>query len=264
MYPYLFEIGPVTVASFGLMVATGFLVAMHILGRELKSSGIAEPTEVAGMVINTALIGGLLGSKGYFLFIEVNEPLFSEQWFELLSLKNLGYGLTWYGVFIVATTAVLWRIKRKQLPVLVIADCAVIALAIGYAIGRIGCQLAGDGDYGVPTDLPWGMAYPNGTVPTLEKVHPAPVYETLSHLFIFVLLKALSKITWIPGQLVAVYFVLAGVARFGVEIIRLNPRVVFGLSEAQIISVLLIIVGLIWGIMLFRQPKDNAIRVRAQ
>jgi phosphatidylglycerol:prolipoprotein diacylglycerol transferase len=107
------------------------------------------------------------------------------------------------------------------------------------------------------------MAYPNGTVPTLEKVHPAPVYETLSHLFIFVLLKALSKITWIPGQLVAVYFVLAGIARFGVEIIRLNPRVVFGLSEAQIISVLLIIVGLIWGIMLFSQPKDNAIRVRA-
>jgi len=257
MYPYLFEIGPITVASFGLMVATGFLVAMHVLGRELKRSGIVESSEVATLVIHTALIGGLIGAKGYFLLIEAGEPLFSEQWFDLLSFKNLGYGLTWYGGFVVATVAVLWRLKRKQLPALVIADNAVIALAIGYAIGRIGCQLAGDGDYGVPTDLPWGMAYPDGVVPTSEKVHPAPVYETLSHLIIFVTLKILRRSTWVPGQLVAGYFVLAGIARFGVESIRLNPRIAFGLSEAQIISVLLIIVGLIWGAMLCRQPRSK-------
>ena len=257
MYPYLFEIGPFTVASFGLMVATGFLVALRVLGRELQSSDIAEPSEVAGMVINTALIGGLIGSKGYFLFIEAYEPLFSDQWFDLLSFENLGYGLTWYGGFIVATAAVLWRLKSKQLPVLVVADGAVIALAVGYAIGRIGCQLAGDGDYGVPTDLPWGMAYPDGVVPTTEKVHPAPVYETLSHLLIFAILRMSRKMAWVPGQLVAVYFVLAGIARFGVESIRLNPRVAFGLSEAQIISVLLILVGLIWGGMLFRQPRRS-------
>ena len=148
MYPYLFEIGPFTVASFGLMVATGFMVALYVLGHELQRSEISEPSEVAGMVINTALIGGLIGSKGYFLFVEAYEPLFSDQWFDLLSFENLGYGLTWYGGFVVATASVLWRLKSKRLPVLVVADGAVIALAVGYAIGRIGCQLAGDGDYG--------------------------------------------------------------------------------------------------------------------
>ena len=262
MYPYLFEIGPITVASFGLMVAIGFLVALHVLGRELQYNDIDEPSEVAALVIHTALIGGLIGAKGYFLLIETPEPLFSDQWFDLLRLENLGYGLTWYGGFIVATIAVLLRLRRKQLPALVIADNAVIALAIGYAIGRIGCQLAGDGDYGVPTDLPWGMAYPDGVVPTSEKVHPAPVYETLSHLLIYATLKMLRRSIWAPGQLVAVYFFLAGIARFGVESIRLNPRIAFGLSEAQIISLLLIFVGLIWGGILFRQHRGGIDEVK--
>ena len=107
---------------------------------------------------------------------------------------------------------------------------------------HLGVTEAGDGDYGVPTDLPWGMAYPDGVVPTTQKVHPAPVYETLSHLVIFAILKMSRRMAWVPGQLVAVYFVLAGIARFGVESIRLNPKVAFGLTEAQIISVILIII----------------------
>ena len=125
-----------------------------------------------------------------------------------------------------------------------------MALAIGYGIGRIGCQLAGDGDYGVATDLPWGMAYPNGVVPTLEKVHPAPVYETLLGLAIFAILWRLRLRFEKPGQLFSLYLVLAGAARFAVEIIRLNPDVVWGLSAAQLISLVMIAAGIGLGIRL--------------
>ncbi|MGY8823333.1 MAG: prolipoprotein diacylglyceryl transferase, partial [Candidatus Latescibacterota bacterium] len=123
---------------------------------------------------------------------------------------------------------------------------------VGYAIGRIGCQLAGDGDYGAPTDLPWAMAYPNGVVPTLEKVHPAPVYETLSHLSIFAFLWWARKKISTPGLSFCIYLSLAGLARFGVETIRINPRVFWGLSEAQLISIAMMAVGLLWGLWLWR------------
>ena len=179
MYPYLLHIGPITIASFGLMVALGFLAAPAVLTRELKRREVPEGEELASSIITTAMIGGLIGSKLCFVLFETPADL---EWGELFDVIFSGYGLTWYGGFIVATAAVVWQMHRRSAPLLTVADAGAMALAVGYAIGRIGCQLAGDGDYGVPTDLPWAMAYPNGVVPTLEKVHPAPVYETLSHL----------------------------------------------------------------------------------
>ena len=158
-----------------------------------------------------------------------------------------------------AAAAIAYQVRRRGAPVLQVADAAGLALALGYAIGRIGCQLAGDGDYGTPTDLPWAMAYPNGVVPTIEKVHPAPVYETLSHLGIFALLWATRKKIAIPGLSFCLYLVLAGVARFAVEIVRLNPRVLWGLSEAQLISIVMVVVGLGWGAYLVRAGGHAAI-----
>jgi phosphatidylglycerol:prolipoprotein diacylglycerol transferase len=118
--------------------------------------------------------------------------------------------------------------------------------------------LAGDGDYGTATDLPWAMAYPNGVVPTLEKVHPAPVYETLSHLSIFALLWFTRKKISIPGLSFCIYLFLAGVARFGVETVRINPRVLWDLSEAQLISIAMVLVGLLWsGYLLRLNPVAN-------
>jgi len=134
-----------------------------------------------------------------------------------------------------------------------VADAAGICLAIGYAVGRIGCQLAGDGDYGIPTDLPWAMAYPDGVVPTFEKVHPTPVYETLSHLGIFGLLWATRLRLQTPGLSFCLYLVLAGTARFLVEFIRINQKVLWGLSDAQLLSVVMIVVGLVWGGRLLKQ-----------
>jgi len=257
MYPYLFEIGPITIASFGLMVALGFLAALQVLSREFVRKDIKGGGELASSIITTAMVGGLVGAKLYFVLFETPANL---EWGELFDLVFSGYGLTWYGGFIVAAAAITWQVHRHRLPVLQVADAAGIALALGYAIGRIGCQLAGDGDYGVPTDLPWAMAYPNGVVPTLEKVHPAPVYETLSHLSIFALLWWTRKNISPPGLSFCLYLGLAGLARFGVESIRINPRVLWGFSEAQLISIAMMAVGLVWGFWLWRtgaQTKER-------
>ena len=240
MYPYLLQIGPITIASFGLMVALGFLAALQVLSRELQRREVADAADLASSIITTAMIGGLIGAKLYFVLFETPPNL---EWGELFDLVFSGYGLTWYGGFIVATAAVIWQMRRRAVPVLQVADATGMALALGYAIGRIGCQLAGDGDYGAPTDLPWGMAYPNGVVPTLEKVHPAPVYETVAHLAIFAILWKTRETIGPPGLSFCAYLVLSGMARFSVETIRINPRVLWGLSEAQLISAAMIAVG---------------------
>ena len=134
-------------------------------------------------------------------------------------------------------------------------DAIGIGLALGYAVGRIGCQLAGDGDYGVPTELPWGMAYPNGVVPTLERVHPAPVYETLMGLGIFGILWSTRKHLQTLGLSFCLYLILSGTARFLVEFVRLNPEVFWGLSAAQGISLVLIGVGTGGGFWLLRRSS---------
>ncbi|MBI2503765.1 MAG: prolipoprotein diacylglyceryl transferase [Candidatus Latescibacteria bacterium] len=246
MYPFLFEIGSFRLPTFGLMVALGFLAALWVLQRELPRKGF--DAELGSSIITAGMIGGLVGAKLYFVLFEMPGATWKETFAALFS----GSGLTWYGGFAVAAIAIYAIIKKRGVPFLPIADAAGMALAIGYAIGRIGCQLAGDGDYGVPTDLPWGMAYPDGVVPTLEKVHPAPVYETLLGLATFALLWQLRTRLQIPGQLFSLYLVLAGAARFAVEIIRLNPDVLWGLSAAQLISLVMIAAGIGLGIRLWR------------
>lgn len=137
------------------------------------------------------------------------------------------------------------------------------ALAIGQSIGRLGCQISGDGDWGLPSTLPWAMAYPNAivgwnsqTVLTLDehgqlvsaffpgvRVHPTPVYETILYLGLFVLLWSLRKRGFAEGRLFFLYLILAGVIRFAVEFLRINRRVFVGLSEAQLIAIGMIIFG---------------------
>ena len=122
-------------------------------------------------------------------------------------------------------------------------DTAAVPLALGYAVGRVGCQLSGDGDYGKATDLPWGMAYPDGTVRTLDRVQPTPVYETVTLGLVALLLWHLRD-RMRPGALFSLYLVLAGVERLLVEFIRRNDHVLLGLTEAQLVSIAMIAGGL--------------------
>ena len=252
MYPYWLEIGGYRLPTFGPMVVLGFLAAHFFIKKELQRKG-ADP-ELASSIITAAILGGLGGAKLYFVLFELPAQA---SWREFFGADFSGSGLTWYGGFVVAATAIVWVIRRHGMSLGATADASGIGLAIGYAIGRIGCQLAGDGDYGVPTDLPWGMAYPDGVVPTLAKVHPAPVYETLMGLAIFGVLWSARKRITIPGLSFYLYLIMTGMARLSVEFVRLNPRVLWGLTSAQLISVVLMVVGVGGVVYLLRTRRGR-------
>ncbi len=250
MYPYWLEIGGFRLPTFGPMVVLGFLSAHVVIKSELRRRGI--DAELSTSLITAAILGGLAGAKLYFVLFEIPD---GATWGETLRAVFSGSGLTWHGGFLVATAAVIWTIRRHAAPLPATADAIGMGLALGYAIGRIGCQLAGDGDYGVPTDLPWGMAYPKGVVPTEEIVHPAPVYETLLGLATFGLLWRMRRaLEGRPGLLFCAYLLLAGGARFGVETIRLNPPVLLGLTGAQLFSLALVAVGIGAGARVLGRP----------
>ena len=232
------EIGPLTLQTFGIMFALGFIGAGLILAKRLKELG--KPPDWAYEVIFCGLIGGVVGSRLDYLI---------ENWDKVSDdlIGNLvsGSGLVWYGGIIGGALAVLlWARWRRILNVGLLDLCAV-PLAVGYAVGRIGCQLSGDGDYGEAWDGPWAMAYPEGTVPTTEEVHPTPVYETLAMGGVaFLLWRWRDRFR--PGILFALYLVLAGLERFLVEFVRRNEVVLAGLTFAQLLSLAMIAAGGAW------------------
>jgi phosphatidylglycerol:prolipoprotein diacylglycerol transferase len=188
-----------------------------------------------------ALIFGIVGSKLFHLF---------EHWDEFIENPMMAFspaGLTFLGGFLLAAFVIFVYIRKKKISFLLIADMNAPGLALAYGIARIGCHLSGDGDYGVISELPWAYSYVNGVVPTYPgiTVHPTPIYELICSVLIFVFLWYVRKKTSKNGELFAYYLVLTSIARFFVEIIRLNTKIFIGLTEAQLISLLLFIVGLI-------------------
>jgi len=164
------------------------------------------------------------------------------------SLLISRFGFAWFGGFLGGFVALVFLAKHYRIPVLEFMDLCSPAAAVGYAIGRIGCLLSGDGDYGVPTKLPWGMSFPNGVVPTTERVHPTPIYEFLIWMLIAVILWQLGKKALggeAPGRVFCAYLILTGGARFLVEFIRINPRSFLGMSNAQTASLVSILLGIV-------------------
>jgi phosphatidylglycerol:prolipoprotein diacylglycerol transferase len=251
VYPEI-HIGPLTLQTFGLMFALAFLAAGALVAKRLKEIG--KPVDWAYEMGFAALLGGVVGSRLYFVvqnYDSVKDDL----------LGNLfgGSGLVWYGGAIGGALAVLiWAWYRDFLR-LALLDLAAPALALGYAIGRVGCQLSGDGDYGKPWNGPWAMSYPDGTVPTDRTVHPTPIYETLAMgLGAWILWQLRDRFR--TGVLFAIYLVYAGAERFLVEFIRRNSDVALGLTGAQLESLAMMIVGVLW-IWAVRQRHGSISRV---
>lgn len=237
MQPEL-EIGPLTLQTFGIMFALGFIAAGALVARRLKEVG--KPVDWAYEMIFAALIGGIVGAR--LDFVIQNYDSVSD---DLLGNIFSGAGLVWFGGAVGGAIGVLiWARFRRMLDLSLLDICAP-GLAIGYAVGRIGCQLSGDGDYGIPWDGPWAMAYPDGTVPTDVPVHPTPIYETLAMGLVTYVLWRL-RFSFRPGLLFALYLVLAGAERFLVEFIRRNDEVALGLTQAQLLSVAMILAGAAW------------------
>jgi phosphatidylglycerol:prolipoprotein diacylglycerol transferase len=237
-----------TLQSFGLMMALGFVVAGLAAGKYLKELG--RPVDWAYEMIFGALIGGIVGARLWWI-----GENFSDAKDDLLGSLFSGSGLVWYGGAIGGAIGVLlWAWRRKVLD-LTTLDVAAVPLAAGYAIGRIGCQLAGDGDYGKAWNGPWAMTYPHGTVPTTTPVHPTPIYETLTMGIVAIVLWRLRH-RYRPGTLFALDLVLAGAERFLVEFLRRNPAELLGLTQPQLISIVMIAGGIAW--LALRGAQDTA------
>jgi phosphatidylglycerol:prolipoprotein diacylglycerol transferase len=229
------HIGPLDLKTFGICFACGFLVSGLILGRRFRELG--RPVDWSYEMVFAALIGGLVGSR--IDYILQNWDKVSG---DLLGNIFSGSGLVWFGGMVGGALGVcLWARWRGFLgwPLF---DAAAVPLAVGYAIGRVGCQLSGDGDYGTHSDLPWAMSYPDGTVPTTDTVHPTPVYETLAMGIAGVVLWRLRD-RFAPGVLFGLYLIFAGIERFLVEFIRRNEEIVAGLTQPQLISLAMLALG---------------------
>jgi len=232
------HIGPLTLQTFGICFGLGFLLCGLVLARRFKEIG--KPRDWAYEMIFAALVGGLVGARLDYL---------AQNWdkvsHDLLGNIFSGSGLVWLGGLVGgAIGVVIWAYRRKWLG-LPLLDVAAVPLSLGYAIGRIGCQLSGDGDYGIKSDLPWAMAYPKGTVPTTTEVHPTPVYETLAMGTVALVLWNLRD-RYRPGVLFALYLVLAGVERILIEFIRRNDELALGLTLPQWLSVVMVLAGGVW------------------
>jgi len=233
------EIGPIQ--TFGLLFALNFVGWGAVAARRLRELG--RPVDWAYEMVLVALAGGLVGAKLYWA-IDNGELALSE----LFS----GSGLTWYGGLLGGTlTMVVWARWRGFLS-LDLLDIAAVGLPIGYAIGRVGCQLSGDGDYGQPWDGPWAMAYPDGTVPTTEEVHPTPIYESIvMALVAWALWRLRDRVR--RGALFALYLVIAGLERFLVEFLRRNPETVGPFTDAQLWAAALVVLGIVGVALLLRR-----------
>ncbi|MFM8527621.1 MAG: prolipoprotein diacylglyceryl transferase [bacterium] len=242
------QIGPLTLQTFGICFALGFLASGAVISRRFRELGYLP--ERAWEAIGAALIGGLIGARLDYLIQNASEM-------EGGIIANLftGSGLVWFGGLIGGAIAViLWARWRKCLGDDLMGAVAV-ALAIGYSIGRVGCQLSGDGDYGVAWDGPWAMAYPDGVVPIDTPVHPTPIYETLVMGLVALGLWHLRNV--VSGKaLLAIYLVCAGLERLLVELIRRNDAVLLGLTQAQVIACVMILGGAAW--LLWLDRNDGA------
>ncbi len=234
MYPVLFSVGGFEITSFGVLVAVAALVGIAMFRRELARSGLPEDA-VDGSIIG--VLGGLAGSKLLWVAEHMGEEPFSG----LLFSRG---GLSWFGGLVGGVGAALLYFVVKGYPLVRTIAAASPALAAGHAIGRVGCFLVGD-DYGRPTDLPWGVAFPLGLPPTVERVHPTQLYEA-----VFLVLLTVILVRWrragVPDPVVlGRYLALGGAARFLIEFIRINERVLGGLTVAHWAALVMILTGVV-------------------
>ena len=250
MIPELFRIGSFAISPFGVMMVMAFFTAYLQLNWGLRRLGIGDEEDASAIVLAGG-IGGVAGAKIYYAILQGD-------WSTLLER----YGLVWYGGFLLGLLAVLWTVKRRRLARWETVDAAAPALALGYAVGRIGCFLVGD-DYGIPTCLPWGVSFRYGLPPTqagilrdlfgvqipdgvaddtLLAVHPTQLYETLACLAIWIVGRRLLKAQRRAGTTTLVVASLLAVERFAVEILRAkDDRFLGHFTVAQLISVLVLL-----------------------
>jgi len=234
LYPELFRIPGLDypISTFGVMLAAAFLTGFWITAKRMQEEGL-DP-ELASTLLIYAMFGGLLGSKLYYTIdvgIRTGAP-FTDLFFARA-------GITWYGGLFGGTLACWIGARIHKIDFRTLANCSASTLAVGQALGRVGCFLVGD-DYGKPTDVPWAVTFPEGAPPTLEHVHPTQLYEVAWLLPVagFLWLRR-HRSPFVFGE----YLALNGLGRIVIENWRVNPVVALGMTEPQWIGVGLVVAG---------------------
>ncbi len=249
IYPFILHLGPFEVTGYGIMMMVGFLMGGWIITLELRRRQLNE--EYAADITVAAVIGGIVGAKLWYWVLNGG------------SLFSRG-GLVWYGGFLGGALAVVLNGVRLKVPFRWTTQLTAPALAAAYGLGRIGCFIVND-DYGHPTNLPWGVRFPQGLPPTTAQqmqetfgipvppgtdpatvlaVHPTQLYEATLMLLAFTVLWKYRRADRPIGWLFGLYLVFAGVERFLMEIVRAKDDRFFGpFTIAQLVSVVLVLVG---------------------
>jgi phosphatidylglycerol:prolipoprotein diacylglycerol transferase len=262
VYPFVIHLGPLEITGYGLMLMVAFLMGGWLIARQLRENNLRE--DYAADMVAAAVVGGIIGAKLWYVAL-TRDPgaLFSRG------------GLVWYGGFIGGALAVILNGWRLRVPIRWTMQLGAPALAAAYALGRVGCFLVND-DYGGPTNLPWGVKFPNGSPPstaanlhgfgvivppgvdpsTVLTVHPTQLYEVAAMLIAFALLWVLRKNGRPVGWLFGAYLVLAGVERFLVEILRAkDDRLLGAFTLAQLTSVILVAIGTVLMVLWRKGPS---------
>lgn len=279
MYPVIFELpewvpllGGEAITSFGVFMLFAFLTGGYVLRAELRRIG--EEPDRAWDIVFMAVVGGIVGAKLYYVLLNYRE--LAENPVAMIFSRG---GLVWYGGFLLATALIVWEIRRQKMPLAATADAIAPALALSYAVGRIGCFLVGD-DWGRPTDSWVGIRFPRGTPPSsvdeiqrtfgievdpalverygqIVPVHPTQLYEVgMSTLIFFVLWRLRG--THAPGWLFMLWLALAGTERFLVEFLRAKDDRFFGaLTLAQMISLGVVAVGVVGVLRTSRRARPE-------
>ena len=259
MYPFI-HVGHLQIGTFGILLWLAAVSGCWVLYKNFQRKGIA-----ADAINVTALVtvAGIIGAKLWHVF---ESPHLLMQIPMQLLLDRAGFA--WFGGLVAAILVLMWQGRVAKVGSLGMLDLAAPAAAVGYGIGRLGCLTSGDGDYGIPTSLPWGVSFPHGLVPTLQRVHPTPAYECIVALLIAWYLWRRGRTDKPMGLITGEYLVWTGIARFLVEFIRINPRLYFGMSNAQVASLGSVIAGIfliVWARkhaekLAQRQPRKPAVR----
>jgi phosphatidylglycerol---prolipoprotein diacylglyceryl transferase len=253
MKPEIHLLG-ISIKTFGVAFALGFVACGALVWRRLGELG--RPRDWAYEITFAALLGGVIGARAYYLIEK-----FGTAKNDLIGSIFSGSGLVWYGGAIGGAIGVIGWMRWRGVLELRMLDMCATALALGYAIGRIGCQVSGDGDYGIRSSLPWAMGYPHGTVPTPPgvKVQPTPIYETVTMcLLAWGLWQLRDRVR--PGVVFALYLLLSGLERLLVEFIRRNAEVFAGLTAPQLESIALMVIGTVWLWLMTRRRGVAALR----
>ena len=259
VYPLLFHVGPLSVTGFGIMMMLAFIFAGWAMQLDLRRRGLDE--EFAADVVIGGVVGGLVGAKLWYVAL-TGESLISRG------------GFVWYGGLIGGVLGVVLNSWRRRVPIAFTAELVAPALALGYAIGRVGCFLVGD-DYGVPTTVPWAVKFPYGLPPTtvanltqfhvsfppgtspseVVAVHPTQVYETALMLLATAWLWKHRTHSHTAGWLFGCYLIVAGVERLAIEFLRAkDDRLLGAFTIAQLASVGLVVVG-VFLVAKLREPS---------